>query len=749
MTDRRTLLLIGASTACLLASAQASAAQTAPDAAAATNDGGVQEILVTAQRRSENLQAIPISIQAISADKLQGQGNASADDLTALVPGLVFPRSIGGGAPYLRGEGNVTIVGGENAVAYYIDGVFLQKTSGNLMSFNNIERVEVLKGPQGTLFGRNAVGGLIHVITKDPSHTTSADLDIGFGSYSDLTGNLFATTGLSDNVATSIALTGEKRFGGWGKNIGTGNTLFKAGSWGAQHKILYKDGSGRFSLLSNVIHSEQTTNEGAVIALVPGTFAPGKVLANIGDYTINNPAFDPRIKSAQTIASLKGAYEFDGVTVSNTVAYVRGNNQLQMNLGPAPVTLSASVLPLLYYLKGHDKSWTDELQLQSAPSSTLKWVLGGFYMSYSDSNHNDLYATNVGIGKLPGITYSIDNAGNHIRSLAVFGQATYPIVEGTNLTLGARYTNDRKQFHIKKTIYNAAGAVIAVQDENTFANAAIPVDPTKEWSAVTWRAALDHKFSRDVMIYAAFNTGFKGGQFSTLNPNNPAARPERVTAYTAGIKSELFDRHLRLNIEGFYNRYRDMQLKVLLNPGSTAPFVYNAAAGTSKGFDLEMEAALAHGLTLTGALEYLDAKYTKFANAPCFQRLPTGGIGPLGTGNCDLSGGRMIRAPKLSFNLSARYVVELANGGNIALQAGDSYNSGFAWDPDQLVKQESYHNVSASARWTSVDKKYEVGIWGKNLADEKIWTNGQEASPYESYYPGQPRTYGVTLSFHY
>jgi iron complex outermembrane receptor protein len=291
--------------------------------------------------------------------------------------------------------------------------------------------------------------------------------------------------------------------------------------------------------------------------------------------------------------------------------------------------------------------------------------------------------------------------------------------------------------------------VTAVQNQYTFATATPPVDPTKKWSRTTWRVALDHQFTPDIMAYVAFNTGFKGGQFSTLNPNNPAADPETVTAYTAGLKTELFNRHVRFNIEGFYNEYKDLQLKVLLNPASTAPFTYNAAAGRTKGVDAELEAVLLPGLNLRGAVSYLDAKYTDFRNAPCFQILSTGGIGVVGTGRCDLTGARMIRSPELTFNVNLGYDWRLHNGQKLSFQAGDSYNSGFFWDPDHLFKQQSYHNLTASISWTSADEHMRLSVWGKNLADEEIWTNAQEASPYLSYYPGQPATYGVTIGYRY
>jgi iron complex outermembrane recepter protein len=714
-----------------------------------SDDGTVQAIVVTAQRRSQNLQDVPISIQSISAEQLSDRGNVSVTDLVDLVPGLVFPRSIGGGAPYLRGIGNVTVVGGENAVAFYIDGVFLQRTSSNLMSFNNIERVEVLKGPQGTLFGRNAVGGLIHVITREPSQTPELEVSLGYGSYNEFTANLFATGGLTDNLAASVAVNLMSRSDGWGLNVGTGHEIFDGQSVGVQSKFLLTDASGRFSVLTNVIHNEQESDDGAVIALVPGTYSPGNLLQNIGQHTINNPAFDPQTSSVQTIASVKAEYEFDWATVSNLLAYEQGSMELAMNLTPAPVIMSAAVTPLFYYLTGSDRTWSNELQLQSTSGSRLQWVVGAFYMSHRDTNDNSLFGTNTGIGNYPARTFTVEDAGNSIKSYAVYGQTTYPVLPATNLTLGARYSIDEKNLYLLKTFYNAAGLPLFTQDQYTFANANPPVDPSKRWSSATWRIALDHQFTPEIMGYIAFNTGFKAGQFSTLNPNNPAADPEHVTAYTAGFKSELLDRRVRLNVEVFYNDYRDLQLKVLLNPNSTAPFTYNAAAGETKGVDAELEAVLAPGFTLSGAISYLDAKYTDFKNAPCFRILPTGGIGPLGTGNCDLSGARMIRSPELTYNLALRYEHDLANGQELSFQVGDSYNSGFYWDPDALFEQEAYHNVTASASWTSSDRRYRIAIWGKNLADAEIWTNAQEAVPYLSYYPGQPRTFGATFTYHH
>jgi iron complex outermembrane recepter protein len=726
--------------------AQTASPSESPSATSGTT--GLEEIIVTAQRRAENLQNVPISVQALTAEQLANRGHIDATDLTALVPGLILPVSIGSATPFLRGSGNTTIGGGENAVAFYIDGIYLELPSNNLMSFNNIERVEVLKGPQGTLFGRNAVGGLIQVITKDPTQATEVDASVGYGSYNDLTGNLFASSGLTPNLAASIALTGEKRFNGWGNNLGTGDELFTAQNFGVQNKFLFTDDSKRFTLLTNVIYNQRTTNEGAVVGIVPGTFGPGDLVHNIGQYDIDNPAFDPYTTSHQTIASIKAKYDFDWAQVWDLLAYEQSRTFDAMNLNAVPVSLSPTVNPNFYYLLSKDKTWTDELQLQSASDAKLHWLLGGFLMWNRTDANNSLYSTYTGVGNYPALTYTINDGGNTLNSYAGYAQATYPVLEATRLTIGLRYSVDEKEFYILKTLYNAAGDVTAVQNQYTFANAKPPVDPNERWSKLNERVSLDHEFTRDIMGYVAFNTGFKGGEFSTLSPNNPAAAPEEITAYTAGFKSELLDHRLRLNVEGFYNELRNIQLKTTVL-GQPAPLVYNAASGTAKGVDMDFEALLVRGLTLSGGVEYLDAHYDSFPNAPCYQQLPTGGIGPVGDGICNLSGATMIRSPTVSFNLALRYQWMLNNGGEMALQVGDAYNSGFFWDPDHLVKQDSYHNVSASATWTLPNPRYQLSVWGKNLTGSHIWASAQEATPYESYYPGEPATYGATFSFHY
>jgi iron complex outermembrane recepter protein len=722
----------------------------APSESPADTSGGtgLAEIIVTAQRRAENLQDVPISVQALTADQLANRGHIDATDLTALVPGLILPVSIGSGTPFLRGSGNTTIGGGENAVAFYIDGVYLELPSNNLMSFNNIERVEVLKGPQGTLFGRNADGGLIQVITKDPKQATEVDANVGYGSYNDLSGNLFATSGLTPNLAGSIALTGEKRFDGWGNNIGTGDELFTTENFGVQNKFLLVDDSKRFSLLTDIIYNRRTTNEGAVVGIVPGTFGPGSFVHNIGQYDIDNPAFDPYTTSHQTIASIKAKYDFDWGQIWDLLAYEQSRTFDAMNLNDAPVSLSRAVNPNFYYLLSKDRTWTDELQLQSTADEKLQWVFGTFVMWNRTDADNSLYSTFTRVGNYPALTYTINDGGNTLNSYAAYAQATYSVLEATRLTIGLRYSVDQKEFYILKTLYNAAGDVTAVQNQYTFANANPPVDPSERWSKLTERVSLDHRFTPDIMGYVAFNTGFKGGEFSTLSPNNPAAAPEEITAYTAGFKSELFGHRLRLNVEGFYNQLRNIQLKTTI-PGQPAPLVYNAASGVSKGVDIDFAAPLVSGLTLSGGMEYLHARYGSFPNAPCYQQLPTGGIGPVGDGICNLSGATMIRSPTVSFNLALQYQWLLNNGGKMALQVGDGYNSGFFWDPDHLVKQDSYHNLSASATWTLPNPRYELSIWGKNLTNSHIWASGQEAAPYESYYPGEPATYGATFSFRY
>lgn len=715
------------------------------DAAAdeSSSPAGMEEIVVTAERRASNLQDVPIAITAVTAEGLQRRGMTTTIDLPTLVPGLVATRSFSAGLPFLRGVGNITGSAGENPVAFYIDGIYLGSPSANVLSFNNIERIEVLKGPQGTLFGRNAVGGLIHVVTKDPTEKGTIDAQVGIGRFADVTGSFYGSTGVAAGLATNLAVYAERRFEGWGKNVATGNELFKQKTLGIQNKWRWENEGGDTRFLANFIYNYNWSQEGAATAIVEGTTTPGGAYGYEGRFKINRPGFDPYFRTRQMIGSLKFEHDFTWARISNLFGYSNTKNKFVIAPFAIPANVSAGAVANFQTNLGSGEAYSNELQLQSLRGSSIQWLLGAYYLHDIQRLDQTNYGGFSGVGNQPFLSQLVDGRVP-LDSYAAYGQATATIFPKTQLTLGARYTIDKKRLDIENILLNAAGVVTAIQDENSFANAVPPVDPSKTWKKFTYRIALDHHLTDDVMIYTSHSTGFKGGVYSIANPANPAALPETLKSYAAGFKSELFDRHVRLNVEAFYMDYKNVQLRTTIPPSGTL-FNYNAASARMKGVDVDFEVIPVTNFSLSGGFEYLHAYYRNYPVGPCKAPGPTGGF--VNLPNCNFSGSRMIRAPEFTGNLTARLDVPLPSGDEFSASVTDSYNSGFFWTEDQLAEQKAYHNLTASIQWVSASKALSVTVWGKNLLNEDIWATGSITGPIATRHEGAPATYGVTLRF--
>ena len=720
--------LLRASTAALMLAPTpllAQSAATPPRPPASDGNGQLEDIVVTAQKRSENLQSVPISVAAFSGATLTRLGVQNTLDVPNVVPGFVLTKSFNIALPYIRGVGQSSATTGiESNVALYIDGVYLSEPASGVFELNNIAQVEVLKGPQGTLFGRNSTGGVVHVITRDPSFTPALDADVAYGNYNTFKGHLFATAPLSDTLAASIALAGMDRTEGYGYDVSLNKKIFTAKSFNVQGKLLWRPATGT-AITLNVLHSYGEGYVGSALGIYPGSLAENHQTRFISEYVIAG-SLDPISSSEHTLASLKIEQNLGGARIVNITAYRDYNEVSRFTQNAIPngtVQATNAVFPSAAH------SFSEEFQIQSPAGAKVQWIAGLFYLYDRASFDGRVAADTIPI-------FSV-NSYQDTNSYSAFAQATVPITNSLRLTGGGRYTIDEKS--VVGTRYNGAGVATS-----TFASAlgALGQPTAKTWKSPTWRVSLDQDLGASSMVYASYNRGFKSGVYSLLSPTNPPANPETLDAYEIGIKNTFFDRRLRLNLSGFYYNYKNIQLRSLVPP-SPVPIVYNAARSHIKGLDIDIEALPAKRLTVTAGFELLDAKYVSFPGAAC--PLPAAAGGNPTTISCDLSGNRMIRSPKFTGNLGFQYEFGVGNGGNVTFSANDHYNSGFFWEPDNRLVQPPYHEVSASIRYALPGHRWSIAIWGKNLAGENIYVNAAAASS-DTYAPGEPRTFGATLS---
>lgn len=678
------------------------------------DNGGLQEIIVTAQKRFENLQKVPIAVVAITAKDAAVQGLTGTQALTAAVPGLVITSPANVGNPYLRGVGsNLFDPSAEQGVAMYVDGVYIAAPQSTIFNFNNIQDIQVLYGPQGTLFGRNATGGVIQITTLRPSAAPRLDLNVGYGNYQDVTASGYLSGGLAPNLTADIAALYENQGKGYGRNLTLNRTQFQqaVGNISVRSKVVFQPSPDTsFTLAGDYAHTVSTNayqKPQGVISPIDGTTTyPGAFNSTNDHYN--------RDQVETGGVSLRYDQKIGSLTLMNLTSYRKTKVKYDLdndvtNLAVVNVRLDPS-----------QHNISEEIQLQGPDRGNFKWILGGFYFD-SVGAYDDVLFYLANGSAIP-IPY---NNKQKSTSYAAFGQATLRVASGTEFTAGLRYTTETQKY--SQTFPAPSSAVPASQ----------PVQQT--FNKLTWRLAVKQDFTDDISAYASYNRGFKSGGYNLRLPGN-AFLPETLDAYEVGIKTELFDRHLRLNVGGFY--YDDKNVQVLTSIlGGT--FTTNAAAAHIKGIEATFEAAITRDFHISGGVSVQDGKYTSYPNGP---RLDQNGkvLPPI-----DLKGNKTIVTPPESGTITANYNLDLGSSGRLQPSVTYVYNGGFFWQPDNRVTQPAYSLLNASLLWTSANKKLDARLWAKNLNNATYYVarlGVQNLGDVQE--QAAPRTFGVTVGVH-
>lgn len=721
----------------------AGAAGTVPPVTSATApeaDAGLAEIVVTAQRRSENLQNVPITVTAISGAQLIASGVQNTQELSAVVPGLSFPVSQGTALPHLRGVGNSALEPGvENSVALYVDGVYYATAGGSILSLNNVAEIEVLKGPQGTLFGRNTTGGLIQVTTVDPTQDLHGNAEVGYANYNTVSAEGYITGGITSNLAADLAIQLKHQGDGYGQNFATGKQAYQVDSdISARSKLLWTP-TDTTAVRLTFDYEKSHINSG--FSEVPGT-ASSNVFYAQTPQLISLPAYDVN-ESLQPVqntqaggASLRVSQDLGFAQLVNISAY----RQTQFYF-----TVDPDLGPLPYFdvlSNQSDKQISEELQLQSDKSSQLSWTAGLYYFHASDAltplitSFGGFAQPPVGPGlSLTRITIASKQITN---SIAGYGQASYEILPRTTLTLGVRYTHESKSFD-----GNSTGRINDAFD--------VPFGSSSESFSVnkpTYRASLDYKFTDDVLGYLSYNRGFKSAGYNVDKVGAPPYNTEELESYEVGAKTQFFDRRIRLNASGFYYNYDNIQV-VRFESGTAA--VYNGATARVFGTDVDLDVAVTRGLTVNAGVEFLRDYFRAF---PCADHFVGGAAvsSPACTDSllpslpylASAAGNRLPYTPTISATFGLNYQSPLFEGvGDFSVE--DAYNSGYFPEPDNHLRQPSYSVVNASAKWTAPKDRYFVRLWGKNLADKRYTLQLSSSAEQFSEALAPPRTYGITV----
>ncbi|PNP97979.1 TonB-dependent receptor [Sphingobium sp. SA916] len=677
------------------------------------NNTGIQDIVVTAQRRGENLQKVPIAVTAFSGEALETRGLTDPQSLEGAVPSLTMSRQATSNFPYLRGIGSQAGAGVDEAsVATYIDGFYIASNLSNQYGFNNLERIEVLKGPQGTLFGRNATGGVIQLITKEPSQEFKGNFNAGYGNYQTVDFDGYITGGITPELAADLAVQYHDQNEGFGRNLVTGNDVYKQWDYAIRSKWVY---SGDSTKLTFFINHEKLQSNGLLNRLTPESLA-AKGLTEIGRFNFASYK-DPWQRSRKVYLGFRVEQDLGFANLISSTFYANNNQIYASTTDTQQSTIVYRPTDATDSARDKSKQFSQEFQLLGNAESRLQWQMGAYVFRFKSdtilSLQDPFRAPNP-----------IVFGSAKTSSFALYGQATYEIVPDVKLTGGFRYSWDEYKTFDSRTSIPSLGLDIAAPDRK--ANFGKP----------TWRLGIDYQMTPDILGYISYNRGVKSGGFSIYAQTAPGYAPEVLDAYEAGLKTQLFQRAVRFNIAGFYYDYKNLQVQVIL-PGGAASQILNAATARVYGLDADFEVVPFENFTISGGFGILDAKYIDFPGAPV--------VGADGVRTIINAGGnRMVNAPKFSGSISATYVVPTQIG-EFRVNGSVSHK-GLSWaTPGNILPFNAYTLLNATIGWTSSDGRFGVDLWGRNLTD-KVYYGFRIESPFgHSQMDAPPRTYGVRL----
>jgi len=781
-------------------------AQTAP-----AENTGLQEIVVTARKVQERAQDVPITIAAQTGEQLTQNAIRSVADLSAITPGLQTFRTItngGSGMFALRGFTQAdNILGRDEPVTVYVDNVFNEGASGVVgAKLYDIERVEVLKGPQGTLFGRNSTGGAVQIFTKTPTDQFEAEVLGGLSHHPEGGARLAGFVNLPLSSSAALRITAEyNKEGGWIRVIHTPASdsrlpppVVSAGlntGWaGGNRSYMVRGGlklepSDRLRVMLrggyNRLDAETVPNEiryftpggpfnlEAALELQGKTLAEGGVLnaatigaaaaalnaainAPGGQLTLNNASGGETVKSVHTSAEF--TYELsDEISIRSITGWRRLTSAQQQDVDSTEFSVIHS-----YHTKRLNE-FSQELQINANLLDNRLKLVGGAY--YYRTSGNELFRSAT-LYYLLGRTTSTTAPSLKRTAPAIFGQATVAVLPNLNLTGGLRYTWDRQTMRQRGTRY---GDWFVTPIGCNVNDATLPCDISQKAknSALSWLASIDYKPTRDAMLFFKVARGFKSGGNQSRVSNDPSSDvpydPEFVTEYEGGIKSEWFDNRLRINASYFVDDFKDAQRQItLVSGGAFITPIRNVASAKIQGADVETQFVVNKRLTVGGNLGYLKGKYNKYL-------VPGTTPGTV----VDVSGAYVIpRLPKWSYTVWANFkqptdfgfvnasvnwrwlgthqISEGARGPESRDPAVPVLPAAAVGPSDRLTNEPGYGLLNARLAVHLDDADMEIALWGSNLLDKSyhVYTSDLVSAGlgYAFGPTGPRRAYGVEVS---
>jgi iron complex outermembrane receptor protein len=721
-----------------------------PPAAATTpledNVPRVDDIIVTAQKRSENLQDVPVAVSAVTGKALENKRILDLVDLSNATPGLQIKSDDNGANPriFIRGVGvNDFNPATASAVGIYADGVYVGSPLAQRFAFFDLQQAEVLRGPQGTLYGRNTTGGAVNVTSRKPGNEIEADFLAEYGRFNSVNLQGGVSLPLAKDLL-SVRVAGiYQRDDGYSINRLTGNRGNNADRWAVRGSVHFTPSS---AITDDLAVTVGKSRGGSIWAYNRALFPASADVA--GPDGLCAPAYYGTANCTNVLGYAnasknlyEGDYSFEGkdrvnlFTVANTLTvnlgsadivavtgyqHAKRNDQEETDANPFPV-ITASYI-------ARQNTFSQELRLQSSGKPALRYVFGLYY-AHDYLTNNSAYDVLAILPADPasGIGRFVWPLAQKTDSYAAFGQLDYDLTSRLTATVGLRYSADHKDFHY-------------FSGETNTGTPFFTFDGSKTFDSVSGKFGLQYRFTPDVNAYASYSRGTKSGGFFSGQTGNIADigpyKDETVNAYEAGLKTELLHHTLRANLAAFYYDYQNLQVYTTVIDGFiTRQLFTNASAARMYGGELELEATPARGLTISMNAAYLNATYRNFVSA-----------------GADYSGNTLPSAPKISVQTAIDYTQPVSFGAIVA-NVSASYRSKVFFDTANTARLSDQARVYVDGRLgvQLVRNKLEIGVWGKNIFGE---TNISDITPiaslgFDVVSVGPPRTYGLYLRAHY
>lgn len=747
----------------------------------------LEEVLVTARKRTENLQQTPVSITALTAATIEDAKLFNIKDIEALTPNLNFIVGSDGSSStlqaFIRGIGQFDFaVTTDPGVGVYVDGVYLARSIGANMEFSDVERISILRGPQGTLFGKNTIGGAINVVTRVPTGDTSYTAEVTAGDYGYTAVDGYMEFPITENLAGSVSVLW-KESDGWQKRE-PGDDAGNDDMYGIRAHLNWDVSEGWSShLIVDTVNQDQNVYPRVLSDFDNSQFFPflyntfvlpegeSCCTPNINDIDRSQVLNEDRDELETLGVSWINTWELEGMTLKSTTGYREMDAEMFRDS-------DNSVHKYFSVETAFDtKQFSQEFLLSNTTDSSLDWLVGAYYFT-EDADHytgvtvaDGLYEALVILPDLvttpdetafnllaPALDLTLDYDRNQeTTSYAAFFSTTWHLSENMRLNVAARYTYDEKKLDTF-TLKRASQIPIALPG-TTAPNQCSDVSASgngsffsckEDWSEFSPKIGLDYQFSDDLMGYAHVSRGFRSGVFNgrpISTEEISVADPETVTSYELGFKSQMWDQRLQLNGAVFYNDYEDQQF--LVNQSSSESsvglilLVDNAGASTLTGAELEFTVLPAEDLTISGSMAWLDPEYDEFDQVD----FVTGEVQ-------DLSDREFRDVPEFTASLFAQYEWLFNNDSSLRLRGDMSYRDDIFYTNEPIAAFERLHadsfvTYNAGVTYILPGGNWELGLYGRNLSDEReiVGGFGVDAFGATDVAFTEPRRYFVSVKY--